>query len=242
MQATRYRLRFTPGIATEAVTYGSASYGNGNYGAAATADLRGYGQGLFGDDTYGQGQTFPTRLAYELIPWTGGYPTAPSWIYRIGDTRPDFNAVIFGDGQPVDVTDVGGVQLVLTPIDGRGRNRDDQLAFNAARVPGIIGRVTYVWQDGDLATAGVYRACVRLVFPTGHVVSVPATDTHTFVVNEARIYPEPARRYGQDLYGSGAYGGIHIHPPFPPVGGINDQLVNPADATRRHAAPVRRHR
>lgn len=220
MQATRYRLRFTPGIATIAVTYGSGNYGSDSYGFAATQDLRGYGDGGYGDDTYGQGITFPTALDYQLIPWRAGFPTVPSWIYRVGDTRPDFQARIFGDGQPVDVTDVGGVQLVLTPVDGRGRNRDDQLAFNGARIPGVTGLVTYVWQDGDLAVHGTYRASVRLVFPTGHALSVPASDAHTFVVNEVRTYPEPARRYGQDLYGSGAYGGIHIHPPFPvPVNG-----------------------
>lgn len=217
MQATRYRLRFTPGIATIAITYGSGNYGSSdsNYGSAATTDLRTWGDGNYGDDTYGQGIQLPTSLVYELIPWRAGQPTAPSWIYRIGDTRPDFAARILGDGKPVDIADAGGIQLVLTPVDGRGRTRDDQLAFNAARNPAVVGLVNYVWRDGDLAVNGIYRACVRIVFPTGHVLSVAPSDTNMFVVNDARFRSEPARRYGQDLYGSGAYGGIRIHPPFP---------------------------
>lgn len=208
MRATRYRLRWLRGIAEQSVTYGSGYYGTDTYGQILLPDAF-YGSAEYGSNTYGQTASDPlTALTFEAIPWTGGFPTAPSWLYRAGDTLPAFEARILGDGEPADIAFVKDVELVLTPADGR----DDsfQLTFQGSVVQSTKGLMTVEWEPGDLDQFGVYRCLIRLTFGSGRRLTVPVEDRHTFVILDENRSDVEFGRYGAGRFGTNTYGAVTI--------------------------------
>jgi len=158
MQAPRLRLRFVTGVNLTARTYGSGTYGEGTYGESATDPL--------------------AAIRYWLIPLPAGFPTSPSWLYRVDDSGGTFQAQVMSDAGPLDLAAVDLARLVLTPIDGRDLTA--QLAFGLdLQDSGIVERI---WQPGDLAGAGTYRATVIFTFASGRQLTVPGDDGLRFVV------------------------------------------------------------
>lgn len=158
MTATRYRLKWVVGA-----NYSAASYGSGQYGT----------------QTYGQEASDPlASLFYVPMPWPGGTPTVPSWMYRQGDTSPDFDVQIRSQLGPMSLAPVGGGWLVLSSYE-----TDLVLAFALTVTDEPRGRIGREWQAGDLDTLGAFRATVVLLFDSGRQLTVPATDRHRFVVH-----------------------------------------------------------
>jgi hypothetical protein len=159
VRATRYRLRFTTGVNIPGATYGSGQYGTQTYGQQATDPL--------------------ASRFYTAMPWPAGSPTTPAWMYRQGDTLPDFDCQLRSIEGPMDLTAVVDAVLVLTPFDGSLR-----VVFPLTKsAPAVAGRLHRVWADTDLATPGSYRATVVVVFSSTRRLTVPFDDRDLFVIN-----------------------------------------------------------
>lgn len=160
MEATRLRLRFTTGVNLPAATYGS---------------------GLYGTQTYGQQATDPLASRfYAAMPWPGGTPNAPSWMYRQNDMLPAFGCQVRSIEGPMDLTAVADAVLVLSPF-----NPDLSVygVFPLTLGSALTGRLSRTWLEGDLADPGTYRATVVLRFTSGRRLTVPFDDRHTFVIH-----------------------------------------------------------
>jgi hypothetical protein len=160
MRAARYRLRFFTGATLTGSTYGGGLYGDGTYGMQASDSL--------------------TTAHHRLVPWPGGSPTGPSWVYREGDTMPPLEAQIIADDGVVDYTGLASAMLILTDVN----DPSVSLAFDLSVVVAPNGdqRLHHDWNLGELTTAGVFRASVVLIYESGRWMSVPAEDVHMFVV------------------------------------------------------------
>jgi hypothetical protein len=160
MRAARYRLRFFTGATLTQATYGGGTYGGATYGMQASDAL--------------------TTAHHRLMPWPGGSPTSPSWLYRRGDTEPVWEAQIIADEGVVNYTGLDRAVLVLTPVDKPGDDR----TFDCTVVTATNGdqRLHREWNAGDLDPHGVFRVAVVLIYSSNRRMTVPAEDLHTLVV------------------------------------------------------------
>ena len=170
MHAARYRLRFTTGVALTSATYGSGTYGAGTYGEQASDPL--------------------SSLRYYLVPWPGGYLPDPSWVYRVGDTDPDFRVQILADNERLDLTGIAYALLVLTNTDG-STNPVPWIYDLTVTTLDSQDWLTRAWLPTDLAKSGTYRAAVVIVYDSGRRLTVPVDDRHNFVINPNPSIPEP---------------------------------------------------
>jgi hypothetical protein len=161
MLAQRYRLRFVTGISFSAATYGSSTYG--------------------GPITYGQRASDPvTGYRYRVVPLPAGSPTQPSWVRRDGDISPAFEAQIFDEIGPVDLSAVASATLVLTT------NGVDPVQLPLEVVaPTEDGIVSHSWNGDDVVPVGTYRTTFVLTMTSGRRLSLPSDDNLSFVVTPA---------------------------------------------------------
>jgi hypothetical protein len=160
MRAARYRLKFFTGATLTASTYGGGKYGDTTYGMQASDSL--------------------TTAHHRLVPWPGGALTIPSWIYRRGDTEPDWEAMIVADDGAVSYNGLYYAWLVLT-------NQDDPSIYTTFSVWVVTEsngdqHLHRTWNPGDLDFAGNFRAAVVLLYQTGRRLTVPADDRHQFIL------------------------------------------------------------
>jgi len=158
MRAARYRLRFASGVNIAGATYGSGQYGSQTYGQQASDPL--------------------ASRFYSPMPWPAGATVSPSWLYRQGDTEPDFDCQVRSPEGVMDFTPVVSATLVLT-----GPGLDDHHPYPLTIGAPGSGRLTRQWLPGDLAEPGVYRAAVVLTFSSTRKLTLPFDDRHTFIVN-----------------------------------------------------------
>ena len=168
MQAVRYRLRFITGVALTSRTYGAATYSDGTYGETASDAL--------------------SALVYVLVPWPAGHLPDPAWMYRQGDTTPQFKAYIASTLGPLDLDGVATAQLSLTNTDGGSI----PLSFDLTVTPsGGIDWLVRNWLPHDLAVPGTYRAAVVLTYTSTRRLTVQVDDRIHFVINPNTIIPPP---------------------------------------------------
>jgi hypothetical protein len=157
--AKTYSLRFIPfSISKDASNYGTGNYGDGTYGQEASDPL--------------------SNVEYTLVAKPGGYPDQLGWIYRRGDGAVPFQAQVLGLDGPMDLTSVATATLVMERVSAGSR------VLHALSVtPGTTdGLITASLPTTVLASQGVYRVAVQLVFTSGRAMTITADDQATLSV------------------------------------------------------------
>lgn len=151
--ARRYALRFSAfDISRTASLYGSGNYGDGTYGLEATDPL--------------------SNDEYALVAEPGEYPSASNWVYRVGDTNPDFQAQVLGLDGPMDLTPVDTAILVIERISV-GTRILRALELTAGTTD---GNVSGTLPASMLLGQGTYRVAVQLQFTSGRCMTVTPGD------------------------------------------------------------------
>ena len=151
MRATRFRLRFVPGVSLPAATYGSSTYG--------------------GPITYGQRGSDPvSSFRYRVVPLPAGYPTTPAWIIRVDDIEPPLRAQILSDEGPLDLSAVATASLVLTPVDGAGAPVTLPMTVEGN------GVLSHTWTTTDGVAAGDHRVALVMTMTSSRRFTLPTDD------------------------------------------------------------------
>ena len=160
---------------TIARTY-KVRYLSGSYNADASSyGVRNYGSEQF---TYGQEQqeSVLSGIDYELLPYPGGHPSTPEWVYRVGDeTR--FSVVIVDKGNPSSAIAVAPIVKAVVVLQkytfkGEALRRVYELTTDLSN--DLLYRD---WLPDDLSEEGRYRVNVQILFGSGRQFTIEGTDS-----------------------------------------------------------------
>lgn len=91
-----------------------------------------------------------------------------TYTIKKNDTYPSLSLVVKNNGTPLNITAAASAKVIIKPTTGGAA-----LTFTAAITDAVNGEVTYVWQTGDTATAGVYDMEVEITWAAGGIQTFP---------------------------------------------------------------------
>lgn len=89
-----------------------------------------------------------------------------------GNTSPDLAITLWREGQPINLTGVTAVILILTGSTGSVTNTGHQ---TCTVTDATGGKISYSVTTGDFATAGNYSGEVQVTFASGKVEKIYET-------------------------------------------------------------------
>ena len=168
---------------TIARTY-KVRYLSGSYNADASSyGVRNYGSEQF---TYGQEQqeSVLSGIDYDLLPYPGGHPSTPEWVYRVGDeTR--FSVVIVDKGNPssaIAVAPIVKAVVVLQKYTFKGEALRRVYELTTDPKNNLLYRD---WLPSDLFEEGRYRVNVQILFGSGRQFTIEGTDSVELFINSS---------------------------------------------------------